>query len=712
MSPGDTTARYGGVVGTEQVVDSARFGHILIFRLMTGSCVGYFRGMGVLPLRNMPSRVSVLALFVLAGCFNFRDLEIAGVGGRCGDSDHWCQTDLKCVKKICIRDGGGIAEDKCSNQLPCSSAFACEQGTCIDPCKTVTCGDHGACVTTNNVALCVCDSGFANEQGQCASMQDQVCGPLQSCLSGLVCNNGHCAEACNNTFCTNGQMCDKTQLPPACACPAGMTWSDSQNFCLCDSTHVYEQQQCVGVAGAACNGVMPCQTGLGCNDGLCDTLCGGGFCGGGKTCDRAQQPAACVCPIGIRAEGDHCVDPCAGVNCSGLGMCVANNGVAVCNCNAPYVASGLECELPSALAGWTTREISFAGMNVASFVIRSNETFVAAINEAPGTVTFRLSNGTGWTTTSAPGNLTTGLGHGVQLGLGPGDKLAAAYVGYHVYPGGVSYVEWSGTTWVGNGGAGNGVFDVSIDGDCVPIFLAFDSTGMPAVGCTDVDDLGYEVARAYHWNGTTWARLETLSGGGTGFYGYGEELNTIAIDQSDNIYIGWFVTDCQDNQLMCGSWYIGRWSSVNKEAGRLDFDPPLSNARVAFGSNSMAIAYTSGRDILVQRQWSSAAPTTVVNGGTGGASVLSMSVAVDAQNAPIIAWDENFSAAKTHSIYARRWNGSAWVELGMGSSSGLGLAAEYSGAANPSLKVFGNKVCVGFYADASRQTFVLKCIVP
>ncbi|HEV3027237.1 MAG TPA: hypothetical protein VG457_06665, partial [Planctomycetota bacterium] len=70
-------------------------------------------------------------------------------------------------------------------------------------------------------------------------------------------------------------------------------------------------------------------------------------------------------------------------------------------------------------------------------------------------------------------------------------------------------------------------------------------------------------------------------------------------------------------------------------------------------------------------------------GGSGQAP----SIDLDSAGNPMVAWHEyGLSAAPYGEIYLRRWDGTAWAELG-GSATGGGISAAGNGARYPSLKI-------------------------
>ena len=628
------------------------------------------------------SAVVVPLLACTVGCFNFNALELADVGGRCGDSDHWCQQDLICINKICARDGGGIAGDKCSGKLPCASEFACdaETGICRDPCKALTCGDSGTCVATDGVALCVCEPGFVNEQQRCVGTAGQVCGDtIQPCQAGLVCNVGRCAEPCGSSVCVNGMTCDTTQQPAACSCPSGSRFDSGRGQCVNVCTDV------------ACS-----------NHGMCVVDGGKAVC----NCDSSYDPSGldCVlhtCDPALANPTDHKV--CNGGQWYWYDSCGLQRDLAE-SCGARGCTVG-GCN-PRA---WTTRDVTFGGMTISSadFVIRSDGTLVAAASGG-STVAFRQRqpSPTGfWSQPSADISTGTSSVGKVRLDLRPttsGEKLAAVYQVYQS----IYYLEWTGTQWVGRGGPTTTpiVTNAYMLND-----LALNTTGAPAVTYSVATGFpGFSVFILW-WTGSGWA---SPGGSTTGFGGLAVS-SVVGFDGgNNNLFVGW-----SDSVV---GFYLSKWSG-STWSPLITAESLITNPSnlAFFGSGSMALAWPQAGGILL-RQWTNEVPRgdAIVDGGRAGIYASDPSVVFDGQGNPIVAWYAH-SSSTSYAIYVRHWDATAgvggtgaWVELVTGSDSGAGLAGDYAGASAPRLRVNGSNVCVGWVpVTGTSTTYALQCTV-
>lgn len=97
---------------------------------------------------------------------------------------------------------------------------------------------------------------------------------------------------------------------------------------------------------------------------------------------------------------------------------------------------------------------------------------------------------------------------------------------------------------------------------------------------------------------------------------------------------------------------------------------------------------------------------TGISGSTGTAQ--RPAIATDAQGNPIIAWQDD--AGGVSNVYARRWNGEAWVEMGDNSASASGVSGSTTGAYSPSIATdaSGNPVVAWQDDDGANNNVYLK----
>lgn len=136
--------------------------------------------------------------------------------------------------------------------------------------------------------------------------------------------------------------------------------------------------------------------------------------------------------------------------------------------------------------------------------------------------------------------------------------------------------------------------------------------------------------------------------------------------------------------------YVRRWDGsawVEMGAGSAsgdgisDGDSYVINPELVIGSSGPIVAWQDDRDgdaEIYIRRWDGAAWVEMgagsASGGgisqnSGGSSGAALALGPDG---PIVAWYDDSSG--DNEIYVRRWNGTAWVEMGNGSASGGGIS--------------------------------------
>jgi hypothetical protein len=63
------------------------------------------------------------------------------------------------------------------------------------------------------------------------------------------------------------------------------------------------------------------------------------------------------------------------------------------------------------------------------------------------------------------------------------------------------------------------------------------------------------------------------------------------------------------------------------------------------------------------------------------------SVAIGLDGNPIVAWHDNSAGERNYEIHVRRWDGSAWAEVGTGSATGSGISGNDGYSTHPSLAI-------------------------
>ncbi len=125
--------------------------------------------------------------------------------------DPICEEWEDCNNGDCILQGNRCNEDdNCTDNKICDDNHNCID--IVDPCKDITCSNHGECKVINNSTICECDDGYTVDGLECIKDSIDLCENI-TCETWMECNstNGNCElkdGMCNeDTDCTN-QTCN------------------------------------------------------------------------------------------------------------------------------------------------------------------------------------------------------------------------------------------------------------------------------------------------------------------------------------------------------------------------------------------------------------------------------------------------------------------------------------------------------------------------
>ena len=279
--------------------------------------------------------------------------------------------------------------------------------------------------------------------------------------------------------------------------------------------------------------------------------------------------------------------------------------------------------------------------------------------------------------------------------------------------------SWNGATWeeVGSGSASGGGISDNTGTSATPS-LVIDADGVPYVAWHDDSDGDYEIY-AKRWNGSGWDEVGTGSavGGGISDNSGTSARASLAIDPDGTPYLAWHDDSDGDYEIYVKRWDGSSWQEIGASSatgGGISSNGSLSTM------SSLAIApdgtpYVVWEDAargwdfkeIYVRRWIDDAWEEV---GTGSASEggisndwyysanASLSVAPDGM--PIVAW-YNYTAGGDFEIYARRWNGTAWVEVGANAASDGGISNNGGDSRNPSVAIASDSMPAVAWQDGS-----------
>ena len=178
------------------------------------------------------------------------------------------------------------------------------------------------------------------------------------------------------------------------------------------------------------------------------------------------------------------------------------------------------------------------------------------------------------------------------------------------------------------------------------------------------------------------------------------------------------VTAWQDNSGGNLEIYVKRWDgskwvemgSGSATGGGISNNPGYSeNPSLAIDPDGKAVVAweddSSGVQIYVKR-WNGSAWVEMGAGSASGGGISNTagssahpSLAIGSDGMPVVAWEN--SGSGNIEVYVKRWNGSAWVEMGAGSASGGGISQNNGVSGDPSLAIGPDGVPVVAWQDNS-----------
>jgi len=261
--------------------------------------------------------------------------------------------------------------------------------------------------------------------------------------------------------------------------------------------------------------------------------------------------------------------------------------------------------------------------------------------------------------------------------------------------------RWDGSSWVDMGRSASGGGISNNPGISTNPSLVVDPGGAPIVAWSDntiADDQVY----ARRWNGSDWVEMAfSGSGGGISMNGTSDSHTSLAIGLDGSLAVAWVSTS---NEIYLRRWNGSAWVELGGSAsgGGVSNTQGASRPSLAIGPDGLPVIawgdYSSGgiTEIYVRR-WDGSAWVELGGSGSGGGISnneswsSAPSLAIGPDGLPIVAWVD--SDIVTGQILVRRWNGSAWVEMGNGSDL---IGADWK----PSLVISPDGVPIVAWSDA------------
>lgn len=253
--------------------------------------------------------------------------------------------------------------------------------------------------------------------------------------------------------------------------------------------------------------------------------------------------------------------------------------------------------------------------------------------------------------------------------------------------------RWDGSAWIELGGSATGE-GISVGGGLANSpAIAVDPSGFPAVAWCDSSSKIY----VRRWDGSSWAELGAGSASGGGISQTTSNISrnpAIAFDANGRPIVAWEDTSAGNYEIYARRWDGAAWVEMgtgSASGGGISSSPGLSDD-VALATDAGGRAVLVWRDSggIWIRRWDG---TAWIDMGTGSAAgngisltagpVATPALALDPVGNPVVCWSD-YSTGNGE-IYARRWDGAAWTGIGTDSDQNGGISGNPQDSRDPSI---------------------------
>jgi hypothetical protein len=256
----------------------------------------------------------------------------------------------------------------------------------------------------------------------------------------------------------------------------------------------------------------------------------------------------------------------------------------------------------------------------------------------------------------------------------------------------VFLLQWNGTAWTELGGSASGYGMSGDRRETVAPSITVDASDHPYAAWQVIAAYPSDtsIVQLRYWDGTRWAELGQPSpnpGGISNSY-WGARYPRMALDSNLNPSITWFDRPDPQSfpQILFRRFNGSIWEELAGSGTGLGISDGMRHSEfpsIALDdAGNPIIAWTEYTETnndseAYLKRWSGTAWEEIAGSATGGAisntsgRAIMPFVALDGGRAPVVAWAEQLMVAD--SVYLRRFDGSAWSELG-GSGHGMGVS--------------------------------------
>jgi len=225
------------------------------------------------------------------------------------------------------------------------------------------------------------------------------------------------------------------------------------------------------------------------------------------------------------------------------------------------------------------------------------------------------------------------------------------------------------------------------------------------------------------WNGSSWNPVGTNANGGLSNNSGDSGGPAIVITDQGVPYVAWTDASTGDTEVYVRSWDGTAWKEVgagSATGGGISNNSGASRAPT-MTADSLGRIYviwpdnTNGTFNIMVRRWNGSSWTEVGTGSASGGGISQSSgdtftphAAIGTDDIPYVVWfGKPLGSADvfTPEIYARRWNGTFWEEVGTGSATGGGISSSNGASAHASIAIAPNNVPYVIWDDNSSGNY-------
>lgn len=369
----------------------------------------------------------------------------------------------------------------------------------------------------------------------------------------------------------------------------------------------------------------------------------------------------------------------------------------------------------SANAGWTEVGVGSASGGGISQTVGTSEAasmaigldgkpVVAWVEHTPDNkeIYVRRWNGTTWAEMGVGSASGGGISHDHSVSDDPsvaigrdGMPIVSWGNGFPFGGGDIFVRRWDGTTWAEMGADSASGMGISLTDAAGEPSLAVAPDGTPMVAYVNGTGNGLQIY-VKQWNGAAWVEVGvgSASGGGVSNDGTKSLAPSLAIGPDSRPVVAWVDMPIDIFEEIFVRRFDGSsWVEMGagSAAGGGMSNTPGSSYRpvVAIGTDGQPIIVWDDSNLYLKR-WNGSAWVEMGGSASGGGLsnheiAYGASLAFRPDGMPVVAWSGE--TGSTLGIYVRRWNGTAWVEMDDGSASGGGISGETYGSVTPSLVI-------------------------